>query len=121
MRWPASTTRRLAQCRCGSVSAERTATCRRGPGLDRSALAAEQAAGPGRLQAGLDRADLAGGVGVVGLEVEDLVEVAERFLVAAEHALDAAEVEPCALGADGLEDGALEGLAGLGADRGLVT
>src|ERR1051325_10458228 len=92
-----------------------------GASVRRSALAAEQAAGLAGLQAGLDRADLARGLGVVGLELEDLVEVTERFLVAADHALDAAEVEPGALGAVGLEHGALEDLAGLGGDRRLVT
>src|SRR5512143_3724322 len=88
-----------------------------------STLAAEQAGASlaGGLQARLDRADLAGGVGVVGLEREDLLEVVHRLPVAAEHALDTAEVEPRALGAIRLEHRALEGLAGLGADRRLVA
>src|SRR4051812_2018826 len=89
----------------------------------RSALAAEQPAATlaGRRQPCLDRADLARRLRMVRLELEDLLEVAERLLVTAEHALDAAEVEPRALGALRLEHRALEDLAGLDADPRLVA
>src|SRR5262249_48083828 len=84
-------------------------------------LAAEQAgAGLARgLEARLDRAHLARRFGVVRLELEDLLEVAQGLLVAAEHALDAAKVEARALGATRPVRRALEDLAGLAADRGL--
>src|SRR5205809_6155697 len=66
------------------------------PSGSTTALAAEDAAlrGRGLGRARLDRADLGGGVGVPGVLREDLLEVAQRLPVAAEHALDAAEVEP---------------------------
>src|SRR5262245_8039175 len=107
--------------RCCSIASAASSTIRAarrarpGPRPSRLALAPEDAAGLVGGQAGLDRADLALRLGVVGLELEDFLEVAQRLAVAAEHALDAAEVEPGALGALRAEHGALERLAGIGA------
>src|SRR5690242_11893629 len=81
------------------------------PGRTISALATEPPGLASRgLEPGFDRADLARGIGVVGLVIEDLLEVAEGLPVAAEHALDAAEVEPRALGLVRLVGHALERL-----------
>lgn len=46
-------------------------------------------------QTRLEYADLARGLGVGGNQREHLTEVVQRDLLAPEHALDPAEVEPC--------------------------
>src|SRR6185436_7325328 len=68
----------------------------------------------------LEHADLARRLDVVGHQLEDLAEVVQRELIAPEHALDPAEVEPRDLGRRRAMDRLLERAANIGGDAGLV-